>query len=95
MLEKEESAQNKLKLFVEISIKDLERLKPLMPIFFDFWSLSVCKKNIKQAIKRYSQNFIDLIAPIIQDGIDWGEFQSVDGSSGRLKPGMPADVKFK
>jgi len=70
MLEKEESAQNKLKLFVEISIKNLERMKPLMPIFFDFWSLSVCKKNIKQAIKRYSQNFIDLIEPIIQDGID-------------------------
>lgn len=81
MLEKEESSQDKLKLFVEISIKDLERMKPLMPIFFDFWSLSVRKKNIKQAIKRYYQNFIDLLEPIIQDGIDRGEFRSVEAKS--------------
>ena len=95
MLEKEVSAQDKLKLYVEISIKDLERMKPLMPIFFDFWSLSVRKKNIKQAIKGHYQYFIDFIEPLIQDGIDWGEFQSVDDSSGRLKRGIPADVKFK
>ena len=70
-------------------------MKPLTSIFFEIWSLSVRKKNIKQAIKGHYQNFIDFIVPIIQDGIDWGEFQSVNDSSGRLKPGIPADVKFK
>jgi TetR/AcrR family fatty acid metabolism transcriptional regulator len=81
MLEKEESAQDKLRLFVETSIQDLERMRPLMPIFFDFWSLSVRKKNINQAIKRYYQQFLDLIEPIIQEGIDTGEFRPVDANA--------------
>ena len=59
-------------------VKDLEKMKPLMPIFFDFWSLSVRKKTINQAIKKYYQSFLDLIEPIIEDGIEQGEFRPVD-----------------
>ena len=78
LLEREASAKMKLEVFVETTIKDLERMKPLMPIFFDFWALSVRKKSIKRAIRRYYQKFLDLIEPIIADGIEQGEFRSVD-----------------
>jgi len=49
-----------------------------MPIFFDFWSLSVRKKTVNKAIKRYYQNFINLIEPIIKQGIEQGEFRDVE-----------------
>jgi AcrR family transcriptional regulator len=78
IIEGEDNAQSKLKVFVETTIKDMEQIKPLMPIFFDFWSLSVRNKTISQAIKRYYQNFLDLIEPIIEQGIQTGEFRSVD-----------------
>ncbi|MFL7892660.1 MAG: TetR/AcrR family transcriptional regulator [Anaerolineales bacterium] len=78
ILEAEDSATKKIELFVEMSIKDLEKMKPLMPIFFDFWSLSVRNPNIKQAIKRYYQNFLDLLTPIIEEGIESGEFSPMD-----------------
>jgi AcrR family transcriptional regulator len=75
ILEREDSAKAKLEVFVDTTIKDLEKMKPLMPIFIDFWSLSVRKKSINQAIKRYYQNFFDLIEPIIKLGIKQGEFR--------------------
>lgn len=78
LLEVEDSAQAKLELFVETMVIDMEKIKPLMPIFFDFWSLSVRKKTINQAIKRYYQSFIDLIEPIIEEGIAQGEFRPVN-----------------
>lgn len=87
LLEEEASAPKKMELFFESSIKDLERMKPLMPIFFDFWSLSVRKKNINRAIKRYYQQFLDLIEPIIQQGIDQGEFQPVDAGAAAVALG--------
>ena len=77
-MDREQSAKTKLGIFVDTMIKDLENMKPLMPIFFDFWSLSIRNKTINQAIKRYYQNFIDLIEPIIELGIKQGEFRSVD-----------------
>ena len=80
LLEKEVSAQKKLEIFVETTIKDLEKIKPLMPILFDFWSLSVRKKTVNQAIQRYYQNFLDLIEPIIQQGIDQGELRQINVS---------------
>ena len=78
LLEREDSAKLKLEVFIETMVKDLEKMKPLMPIFFDFWSLSVRKKTINQAIKKYYQRFLDLIEPIIEDGIEQGEFRPVD-----------------
>ena len=77
LLEREDSAKLKLEVFIETMVKDLEKMEPLMPIFFDFWSLSVRKKTINQAIKKYYQSFLDLIEPIIEDGIEQGEFRPV------------------
>lgn len=73
-----DSAQMKFEIFIETMIKDIERIKPLMPIFFEFWSLSVRKETINRAIKRYYQSFFDLIEPIIEQGIERGEFLPVD-----------------
>lgn len=87
LLEGESTAQRKLGVFIETSINDLEKMKPLMPIFFDFWSLSVRNKTINQAIKRYYQNFLDLIEPIIQQGIDQGELRPVDASAAAVALG--------
>ena len=87
ILDRENSAQKKLGIFVETSIKDLDRMKPLMPILFDFWSLSVRKKNINRAIKRYYQKFLDLIEPIIQQGIDQGEFRPIDAHAAAVALG--------
>ena len=78
LLERENSAKLKLEVFIETMVKDLEKMKPLMPIFFDFWSLSLRKKTINQAIKKYYQRFLDLIEPIIEDGIEQGEFRPVN-----------------
>jgi AcrR family transcriptional regulator len=78
ILDLEDSAKAKLEVFVDTTIKDIEKMKPLMPIFFEFWSLSVRKKTINQAMKRYYQNFLDLIEPIIRQGISTGEFRRVD-----------------
>lgn len=78
LLENEASARKKLQIIVETLVVELEKMKPLMPIFFDFWSLSVRRKSIHQAIKRYYQNFLDLIEPIIEVGIEQGEFRPVE-----------------
>jgi hypothetical protein len=87
LLETEGSATKKIKLFVETSIEDLEKMKPMMPIFFDFWSLSVRNQKIKKAIKRYYQNFLDLLKPIIEEGIENGEFCPMDPAEAAIALG--------
>jgi AcrR family transcriptional regulator len=78
LLNREESAQKKLQIFVNTTIQDLEKMTPLMPLILEFWSLSIRRKTINQAIKRYFQDFFDLIEPIIELGIQQGEFRPVN-----------------
>ena len=78
ILKSEDSAQKKLEAFVEASLQDIVRMKPLMPIFFDFWTLSIRNKTINKAIKRYYQHFINIVEPMIKLGIDQGEFRPID-----------------
>ena len=78
LIDREDSAQKKLEIIFETMIEDIEKMKPLMPLFLEFWSLSVRRQTINQAIKRYYQNFLDLIEPIIERGIQIGEFHPVD-----------------
>jgi TetR/AcrR family fatty acid metabolism transcriptional regulator len=87
ILERHDSSAHKLTAFVEVTIQDLNKMKPLMPIFIDFWSLSLRKKTINQAIKRYYQRFLDILEPILQLGIDQGEFRPVDVNESALAIG--------
>lgn len=78
LLEDEGSARSKLEVYVNTIIHDLNKMRPLMPIFIDFWSLSVRKKTINLVIKRYLKKFLDLIEPLLEQGINQGEFRPVD-----------------
>ncbi len=78
IIESEESAPGKIEAIIAITVQDLGKMKPLMPILFEFWSLSLRKESVNQAIKRYYQRFLDLIEPVIQQGITDGDFQPTD-----------------
>ena len=56
----------------------MHKIQPLMPLIFDFWTRSLRNPAINQAIKRYYQLFLEIIEPIIQQGISTGEFRPVD-----------------
>jgi AcrR family transcriptional regulator len=73
----EQSAHEKLDEIVRITVEDLDRISPLMPIFFEFWSLSFRNATINKTITRYYRKFIDLIEPILEQGIEQGDFRSV------------------
>lgn len=76
----DETAPRKIEALIEITVQDLGKMKPLMPILFEFWSLSLRKESVNQAIKRYYQRFLDLIEPVIQQGIAAGDFRPMNVS---------------
>lgn len=74
-LEADLSAEEKLSSFTDIVVDDLKSMKPLLPILFEFLSLVMRKKVVKDRIRNYYQNYIDAITPLIQQGIEAGEFR--------------------
>lgn len=75
------SAREKLLAFTRRSVDSLVKMKPLMPILFEFWSLMMRRKSGRQTMHKYYRAYLDAIIPIIQQGIDRGEFRPVDAES--------------
>jgi len=71
-------AAEKLELFLDVALADLDGLIPLMPMMFEYWSLINRKQEIRQRIGSYYNGFFAVLTPIIQNGVDSGEFRQVD-----------------
>ncbi|MBU0511067.1 MAG: TetR/AcrR family transcriptional regulator [Chloroflexi bacterium] len=75
------SAKERLIAFTEFIIEDIVKMKPLLPILFEFWGLLMRRKTVKQVLGQYYLSYMNAATPIIQQGIDQGEFRPVDPDS--------------
>jgi AcrR family transcriptional regulator len=74
----ESSAKVRLHEFAEEVVTDIIRMKPMMPIILDFWALLLRRKTGREVFSRYIKRYFQAIIPVIQDGIERGEFRLVD-----------------
>jgi len=72
------SAEQAINLFVETVSKDIKSMLRLMPIAYEFLALAFRNKLVQGALKMYLNRYMDILTPIIQKGIDDGEFRQVD-----------------
>jgi AcrR family transcriptional regulator len=66
--------------FTDILIQDISQLLALIPIVYEYLSLSFRDNTIRQTLRDYLRSYLELLIPIIQQGIDQGEFRKVDAS---------------
>ncbi len=76
----ESPAADRLIRYTERAIKDIFRLLPFAPIAYEFLSLAFRRKYFREAFKVYLNAHMDILVPIIQQGVDSGEFRSVDAN---------------
>ena len=62
----------------ELLTKDILGLQRLIPIMYQFLALAFRNKYVQKALKKYINDYLDMLTPIIQRGIDSGEFRPVD-----------------
>jgi len=74
----EMSALDAIKLFTDTVAKDIKLMLRLMPVAYEFLALAFRNKTVQKALKVYVNRYMDILVPIIQRGIDSGEFRKVD-----------------
>ena len=72
------SATEAINHFVDTVSKDIKIMLRLMPIAYEFLALAFRNKVVQKSLKAYVNRYMDILVPIIQDGIDSGEFREVD-----------------
>ena len=64
--------------FTEEAIRDYKSMLRLMPVAYEFLALAFRNRTVQLALKQYFRHYMDVLAPIIQHGIETGEFRQVD-----------------
>jgi len=72
------SAAEAISQFTEEAIRDYKKMLYLMPVAYEFLALAFRNKTVQKALKQYFRKYMDVLVPIVQRGIDSGEFRQVD-----------------
>ena len=72
------SATEAINLFVDTVSKDIKIMLRLMPIAYEFLALAFRNKTVQKALKVYVNHYMNILVPIIENGIASGEFKEVD-----------------
>ena len=69
-------ASEKLMLFADKFIGDIHRWSHIIPIMYEFLGRLFRQSVVQKAFKKYMRYYLDVITPIIQQGIDESEFKA-------------------
>jgi AcrR family transcriptional regulator len=77
-LKLEMPASDKLLQLGGMFVEEIQGMLDLMPILYEFYASATRDKTVRKALMRYFQPMRELLAALVQQGIDGGEFAAVD-----------------
>lgn len=78
---------DRLYAFSDRVIEDFKKLERFLPILLELVALAIRSKVIQKAFKTYFRQYLEIITPILQQGIDSGELRAVDAKEAALAMG--------
>jgi AcrR family transcriptional regulator len=87
LVESEGTAAERLLGYTENVIDDVRRMLRLMPLAYEFMAWAFRRKFVQDAFKLYMNKYMDVLVPLIQQGIDSGEFRDIDPASAAITIG--------
>jgi AcrR family transcriptional regulator len=84
LLEAEGTASERLAQLTNDRVDGLKRMSSLVPIIFEFYAVAVHQQWVQQFISEYFKHFRSLLENLIQQGIDKGEFRSINATKAAI-----------
>jgi AcrR family transcriptional regulator len=72
------TARDCLEEFLKLFLSDIRGMLKVAPVIYDFYALAFRNASIRRVMKEYLGRFIAVLEPIIQQGMDSGEFTGGD-----------------
>lgn len=82
LLAAEGPAGERLFSFVRQAAAELKTMTHLAPILYEFYALAFRNPAVRRALQVDFRRYLTLAGPLIQQGIDRGEFQPIDARQG-------------
>jgi AcrR family transcriptional regulator len=81
------SATEAIFRFTDEAIHGYKRMLRFTPVVYEFLALAFRNKIVQRAMKQYFDDYMKILVPIVQSGIDSGEFRRVDAQEVAIAAG--------
>ena len=78
LVEADGSATDRIRLFVGFAVREYKRFEKLLPLAYEFIALAYRRKPVRETVVGYFKGYVEMLATIIQQGVDAGEFRPCD-----------------
>ena len=75
--EEQPSVRDQLLRLNQYYIAEMKWMVSLLPLSFEFYAVAARQKTVRQFLKRYFTDYREVLATLVQRGIDRGEFRPV------------------
>ena len=83
----EGSASERLLKFMQLSLTDPIPMLKYMPLTYEFYAFALREETVRNTLKKYFRSYVELLIPIIQQGIDSGEFRAIKAGEAAIAAG--------
>jgi AcrR family transcriptional regulator len=87
LVDAEGTATERLLHFTDRTCDDVRGMLRLMPLAYEFMAWAFRRKFVQDAFKHYMNKYMDILIPVIQQGIDSGEFRDIDPHAAAITTG--------
>ncbi len=78
LVEAQGTAEDRLRKFIDLVIRDLRSLTSFNAITYEFYALAFRSKSIRKIFRAYLEEYLRIMQSIIEQGIRDGEFRDYD-----------------
>jgi len=82
LLESDGPVYDRLLTFVRHTAAEIKAMTHLRPILYEFYALAFRNKAVRKALQIDLRRYLKLAGPLIQQGVDRGEFRPIGASQG-------------
>jgi TetR/AcrR family fatty acid metabolism transcriptional regulator len=66
--------------YLSSMLQDVKKMLTMLPLTYEFYSLAFRNERIRSILSKYFEEYMKKMVPVIQKGIDDGEFQPLDAT---------------
>jgi AcrR family transcriptional regulator len=78
------SSSERLSIFVQYAVREYKRFEKLLPLAYEFIALAYRSKVVRETLTGYFEHYTKIIAEVIQQGVERGEFKACDAHATAL-----------
>lgn len=78
VLEEPVNVSERLVLLIHRAARELKEMATIIPITLEFYSTATRNQYVQQSLKQYYDSYLKMLASLIEQGVNHGEFRPVD-----------------